>query len=601
MKLTGTAGLVIVIALAIGGGGIARLALDEQAEPSLSAQEARAVAECLPKVELAPGTAVTIGPAVGASGAAAPRLAVVATAAGNLPRNPASAVSGASAVPEPGASQVVFLKKADTPFEMQLSGGSVPARMHDAALAIDSFARFVPPTDTATYPVDISDFVKSHPRAASSDAPLAVPANSVLGQLTLAGPLSVAPVQPVQASIWMENLSPLLVAERVSGQSGLGAVSVDAATPGLRFSATTPPTVFACASVADPAAPADAAAPAWHRIGASFMPAGSGQPAAVRLTLPTDLLPSGFGFATHLRIALASSDGQSTALGDVAMVGRWPAALIALVATAALIGTCMYHRAMAIPTVGNDKRRWISGLFLGSDGTPSLSLLQIFIWTTITVWGFFYVYMVAGRLLSMTPEMMELLGIAGAGTVVARWVAASNAAPGSPSDDDASDDFWQMLSTNGTFDLLKLQLLLFTVVIGMYVVWRIADAGAFPNLDSNTLLLLGVSQGIYVAGKLTSTSDLSKAQAAKATVDTASQALANHQAEQAALQAQQATLSANLAGAKAAGTPTDAIQQQLDSAGAGLTKLTATIAADTSALATAKLAHNQALDALKLN
>ncbi len=104
-----------------------------------------------------------------------------------------------------------------------------------------------------------------------------------------------------------------------------------------------------------------------------------------------------------------------------------------------------------------------------------------------------------------------------------------------------------------------------------------------------------------MAGKLTSTSDLSKAQAAKATVDTASQALANHQAEQAALQAQQATLSANLAGAKAAGTPTDAIQQQLDSAGAGLTKLTATIAADTSALATAKLAHNQALDALKLN
>ena len=63
-----------------------------------------------------------------------------------------------------------------------------------------------------------------------------------------------------------------------------------------------------------------------------------------------------------------------------------------------------------------------------------------------------------------------------------------------------------MLSTKNSsgassFDLMKLQLFVFTIVIGVYVVWRITDTATFPALDTNTLLLLGVSQGIYVGGK----------------------------------------------------------------------------------------------------
>ena len=584
MKLTRTTGAVMFVALAIGGLGLWRLAWDEGPKQPLSAPDAQAISECLPKVDLATGAAISIAPSSGNP----TKFVVVATSAGSLPRAAAATASSAAS----SVRSVVYLKKGDTPFEIKLDAGAVQVVLRDAALKIGAPARFAPATDSSTVEVDDTDFLGSHPPGTPKEATVAVTAGDKLGAFALATPLSVAPVQPLQAEIWLESLPPLLVAERASGQSGLGAVSVDAATPGLHLTSTPAPNLVACAAVDTPK---------WDRVGAAILPTQGSQGASVRLTLPTDLLPTGFGPPTRLRVVLSSTDGQSAAFGGLVLVGRLPAALVALAVTGVLIGMCMYHRAMAIGKGKNGQSRWISGLFMGSDGTPSLSLLQIFIWTTITVWGFCYVYVVAGRLLSMTPEMMELLGIAGAGTVVARWVAVGNLAPGASADDaDAQDEFWQMLSTNGTFDLLKLQLLLFTIVIGMYVVWRIADAGAFPNLDPNTLLLLGVSQGIYVTGKLTSTSDLSKAQTAKVNVDVSAQTLANDQAALAALQVRQSGLTTDLSNAKAAGAPTAPIQQQLDAVTADVAKATNAVAASQSALDTARTAYNQSLDALKL-
>ena len=163
-------------------------------------------------------------------------------------------------------------------------------------------------------------------------------------------------------------------------------------------------------------------------------------------------------------------------------------------------------------------RQWFSGLFVGTDGQPSLSLFQIFIWTVVTVWGLLYVFVVTGNLLGLTQEMMWLLGIAGTGSVLSRWISSPR------SDEDAHADaqkleFWQILSTDGRFDLLKLQLFVFTLTIAVYLVWRIADTGAFPALDTNTLLLLGVSQGVYIGGKLAGTTTLNQAQTLKLDLD----------------------------------------------------------------------------------
>ena len=128
----------------------------------------------------------------------------------------------------------------------------------------------------------------------------------------------------------------------------------------------------------------------------------------------------------------------------------------------------------------------------------------------ITVWALVYVFIVTGTLLSLTAEMLTLLGIAGTGSVLARLIASRQAMVTSPpaylSPPGSPPEFWQMLSTKNSlgvpsFDLMKLQLFVFTLVIGVYIVWRITDTATFPALDTNTLLLLGVSQGIYVGGK----------------------------------------------------------------------------------------------------
>jgi hypothetical protein len=192
----------------------------------------------------------------------------------------------------------------------------------------------------------------------------------------------------------------------------------------------------------------------------------------------------------------------------------------------------MWGRAQQLPTE-NGRRPYGSGLFIGTDGDPSLSLFQIFFWTVITVWGYFYVFIVSGALLSLSTGVMALLGIAGAGSVLARWAAVSGRSSSLGEAKARTDSsFWSMLNTNGQFDLLKLQFFVFTVVIGLYVVCRIADAAAFPELDANTLLLLGVSQGVYITGKLVGNSKLSTLQALRAELDILLEAKTNQTTEQ---------------------------------------------------------------------
>jgi hypothetical protein len=212
-----------------------------------------------------------------------------------------------------------------------------------------------------------------------------------------------------------------------------------------------------------------------------------------------------------------------------------------------------------------------AGLFIGADGAPSLSLFQIFFWTVIAVWGLVFVYIVTGTLLTMTTSMLALLGIAGTGSVLARWIGVGNTPPGAAAGGATRQsppkvDMGLMLSTNGSFDLLKLQLFVFTLMIGAYVVWRVMDSGAFPDLDTNTLLLLGVSQGVYIGGKVASTTTIAKARTLKLDLDVQTEALSQRKAERDAKDAAKAVA------VQARAAETDpARQQQGDATIIGLT------------------------------
>ena len=59
-----------------------------------------------------------------------------------------------------------------------------------------------------------------------------------------------------------------------------------------------------------------------------------------------------------------------------------------------------------------------------------------------------------------------------------------------------------MFRTDESLDLYKLQMFIFTVGIAVYVVWRVIKDHAFPEIQPSMLLLLGISNGVYVASKI---------------------------------------------------------------------------------------------------
>ena len=116
----------------------------------------------------------------------------------------------------------------------------------------------------------------------------------------------------------------------------------------------------------------------------------------------------------------------------------------------------------------------------------------------------------------MTNQVMALLGFAGLGSLTARWAAIGRGKKAAGEGDVVSEPrFWAMLETDGKIDLFKVQLLLFTVLIAAYVAFRVFRQSAFPELDTEFLLLMGVSNGLYVGTKFTQSSPLAIAEAKK--------------------------------------------------------------------------------------
>ena len=134
---------------------------------------------------------------------------------------------------------------------------------------------------------------------------------------------------------------------------------------------------------------------------------------------------------------------------------------------------------------------------VGVHGRVSLSLFQIYIWTLLVLTGMAYVFLMSGDLLNVSQQVLILLGLSGVGSIGARWIAV-----GAVSDVvGRGARFFDMLLVEGRPDLHRLQLFLFTIAIWFYVAVRVFYEQAFPELTTNVLLLMGISNGVYMGGK----------------------------------------------------------------------------------------------------
>jgi hypothetical protein len=142
------------------------------------------------------------------------------------------------------------------------------------------------------------------------------------------------------------------------------------------------------------------------------------------------------------------------------------------------------------------------------DGYASLSQLQIVLWTAVVGASAIYVMTLSGNLISISDGTLILLGIASGAALAARLpglgqsasVPSDRAAPvAMPAMPEWSDLVIPDRSTR-EIDVTRLQMLAFTLITAAFVLVKVVVDYEIPSIPANFLVLMGVSNGVYVGG-----------------------------------------------------------------------------------------------------
>ena len=151
----------------------------------------------------------------------------------------------------------------------------------------------------------------------------------------------------------------------------------------------------------------------------------------------------------------------------------------------------------------------------------SLSNVQILLWTLLVLYALAFVWIANGMLLDISSGVLILLGISGGTSILVRGVENMGNTTMTPMTDTPK---LKDLITNekGDFDLLRFQMLGFTLFTLAYSFISVIRSEGLPEIPPNLYLLMGISNGAYVGGKIadnmTPTDDAS-ATASKAAIN----------------------------------------------------------------------------------
>jgi hypothetical protein len=156
---------------------------------------------------------------------------------------------------------------------------------------------------------------------------------------------------------------------------------------------------------------------------------------------------------------------------------------------------------------------------LVKDGTDCFSLArcQMAFWLYLITVSFIYIWLVTGAYNDIiTPESLVLLGISGTTALAAVTIdGVSNVGQAAAPVDPAAQppDFFakvRALVRKFLRDILydgdspavhRLQMVIWTVLLGLVFVWQVYYSFRIPKFDSNLLILMGVSGGFYLGFK----------------------------------------------------------------------------------------------------
>ena len=137
----------------------------------------------------------------------------------------------------------------------------------------------------------------------------------------------------------------------------------------------------------------------------------------------------------------------------------------------------------------------------GNDNLASLAQFQIMLWAFVVGAAASYVMALSGNLISISAGTLTLLGIAGGTSVLARLPYADTTTAKSD-----KPPRWRQLLTNSAddtanIDVTRVQMLIFTLVTAVFVAIKVAVSYTIPEIPDNFLLLMGISNGVYIAGR----------------------------------------------------------------------------------------------------
>lgn len=153
------------------------------------------------------------------------------------------------------------------------------------------------------------------------------------------------------------------------------------------------------------------------------------------------------------------------------------------------------------------------------DGIASLSQFQVMLWTVVVAGSAIYVMVLSGNLISISSGTLTLLGIAG-GTLILAKIGPGNSSndvkPVSPNPPISSVGpastqktallpYWSQLLLKGDaspeIDVTRVQMLVFTLITAAFVSIKVAASYSIPEIPDNFLVLMGISNGVYLAGR----------------------------------------------------------------------------------------------------
>lgn len=131
----------------------------------------------------------------------------------------------------------------------------------------------------------------------------------------------------------------------------------------------------------------------------------------------------------------------------------------------------------------------------------SLSNIQILMWTLLVLYALAFVWIANGMLLDISSGVLILLGISGGTSILVRGVENMGNTTMTPVTDTPK---LKDLITNekGDFDLLRFQMLGFTLFTLAYSYISVIRSEGLPEIPANLYLLMGISNGAYVGGKI---------------------------------------------------------------------------------------------------